>query len=1659
MPALPGVLGLELVRHYNSAFSSPGHPNGPFGRGWRLSYETEVVDLYGKIQVLEADGGRIIFDRDTKSPTGCSTPDPTNGTMALGRQRDGKLDYTWARTDGRKLHFNASGKLDRITAPTGEMVRLLYDSQNVLVRVIDPQGRSLNLVYYDRRTPNQFHGVQFIDTPVGRFEYEYGSTLPKGAGLFDEKQLLASLVRVRLPDHFDPDKKAHALSSRGTTRGTTSRIYHHEDPRRPWLMTGLSIGTIGADGKPVTTRYSTYGYDDTGRAILSTHAGNVDKVTLDNHEAGKTVLTNSLGQKTVYQYTVIADEYRLVEVRGAGCALCGEPNVRYRYDEAGRLTETTKLSEDGEPVATIRTERDRLGRITRVSKIVYERGKPDPAQLQVRFEYGGSTFAPALMARPSVVPGKELVTRIVYNDAGQPLTVTEAGWSPSSDGKHAPLPIERTVHYRYAAINGRSLLAEIDGPLPNGKTNTPLDSDITLIEYDHHNPGLASPKSTPNGDRLIRYEPSERRDGIVTAIITPGNRKSEVEYDYAGRIANIRDAEGHTTHLRYSPRGQLLAITRDGITQSTVFDTLGNPVESGYDDGTHYHPLARLGYDDAGRNTWIASALGIVRTIRYDTEDNLLEQSTLSSTIKQARRYEYDNLGRLQSITDAGGGTRRIAWNTLGLPSALTDALGRTTRFGYDAGANITAVSQAAGATTQFELDAYGRTTAIVEPNGASTRYVWDDFGRIVATIGADSGMTARRFDAANRLVASTDAKGSRASYDYDVMGRIVTQRVTDAGNGGKSTVTTWHYEGPRLIAIDHPNQAERYSYDAQGRIDAKTAILTLAGGKHVSYTTRYRYDSLGQLAAITLPDGSTLDYRRNSQNQITALDRSWGGNPTLRWLMPRQTIVRDLERDVAGLKRLTYGNGIEAYYQRSKEGSLARIVYRDPRMLASGPGGSGILEALLGVRPALAAPVPALPGALGLPPDPKALLDHRYLWDVQGNLLYTRNKDAASSYAYDARDRLIAAATAATRTAAGAATGPRTGFARYYYDDNGNRLLAQEGLADQSDTHGNTVKTSYKSGADRWHVEARGDGPLDASYDAAGQPEHIGNRSFVWDAFGKLLEVREGQRVLARYHYNHRGERIEKIVGGEHSYYLYEDRRLVAELDGKGMIRRQYVHLAGQPVAVIDISNGGAANDSGGGAPAVRLWHAWFGEGERIAYLQTNHLGAVEMVTDARGKPIWQAAYSPFGKLVPVAAPGKTAQAPRPFELNLRLPGQYADKETGLYNNDHRYYDPARGRYLTPDPLGRGGGANGYIYVDGNPLKFIDPEGLILFAFDGTGNSEAPPPTDSISNVRKFYEAYDLKANGPRYYITGIGTTNQDMHYQGSIYSGDGFDQRVSLGFSFLNDFISKDQGTGVLNIDVVGFSRGAAEARVWLNQLVSQLKGGAYTFGNKSRCINLRFEGLWDTVSHLGAVFSDDNKYNFSIPEQVKYAVHAVALNEHRGAATHFDGRSIFNAPSTPNTANRIEEGFVGSHADIGGGYGTGDLSDAALMWIIQRAKSQGIKFVDKTITDAGWNNITSPILHDKSKNNQYRPGDPVAYDRQFVYGNAKSVNQADAAVGGNNTAWTRSFVSYYPRTCGQNGNEAVGQVDMSKYSAWLATQGVSMGYVKLSPTPLCN
>ena len=80
-----------------------------------------------------------------------------------------------------------------------------------------------------------------------------------------------------------------------------------------------------------------------------------------------------------------------------------------------------------------------------------------------------------------------------------------------------------------------------------------------------------------------------------------------------------------------------------------------------------------------------------------------------------------------------------------------------------------------------------------------------------------------------------------------------------------------------------------------------------------------------------------------------------------------------------------------------------------------------------------------------------------------------------------------------------------------------------------------------------------------------------------------------------------------------------------------------------------------------------------------------------------------------PFGANAPNENPSGVGN----FTCNLRLSGQYFDKETGLLDNWHRTLDSGIGRYIQFDPIGLRGGINGYAYALNNPIANFDPNGL----------------------------------------------------------------------------------------------------------------------------------------------------------------------------------------------------------------------------------------------------------------------------------------------------------------------------------------------------------
>jgi RHS repeat-associated protein len=111
-----------------------------------------------------------------------------------------------------------------------------------------------------------------------------------------------------------------------------------------------------------------------------------------------------------------------------------------------------------------------------------------------------------------------------------------------------------------------------------------------------------------------------------------------------------------------------------------------------------------------------------------------------------------------------------------------------------------------------------------------------------------------------------------------------------------------------------------------------------------------------------------------------------------------------------------------------------------------------------------------------------------------------------------------------------------------------------------------------------------------------------------------------------------------------------------------------------------------------------------------KLYFIHVDHLNTPRLVADEQQRTVWRWDQTePFGN----DAPNENPDSLGSFDLPLRFPGQYKDRETGLYYNYFRHYDAGLGRYIEADPTGLEAGLLLYGYVQANPLSYIDPLGL----------------------------------------------------------------------------------------------------------------------------------------------------------------------------------------------------------------------------------------------------------------------------------------------------------------------------------------------------------
>ncbi|WP_454078144.1 RHS element core protein [Escherichia coli] len=888
---------------------------------------------------------------------------------------------------------------------------------------------------------------------------------------------------------------------------------------------------------------------------------------------------------------------------------------------------------------------------------------------------------------------------------------------------------------------------------------------------------------------LKRVVKKEHADGSITRS----------EYDEAGRLKAQTDAAGRRTEYRlHMASGKLTSvILPDGRTVRYGYNSQRQVTSVTYPDGLR----SSREYDEKGRLTAETSRSG--ETTRYSYDDPASELPTgIQDATGSTKQMAWSRYGQLLAFTDCSGYTTRYEYDRYGQQIAVHREEGISTYSSYNPRGQLVSQKDAQGREIRYEYSAAGDLTATISPDGKRSTIAYDKRGRPVSV--TEGGLTRSiGYDAAGRITVLTNENGSQSTFRYDPVDRLTEQRGFDGRTQryhydltGKLTqsedeglITLWHYDASDrithrtvngdpaeqwqydehgwLTTLSHTSEGHRvsvhYGYDDKGRLtgERQTVENPETGELLWQHETKHAYneqglanrvtpDSLppvewltygsGYLAGMKLGGTPLVEYTRDRLHRETV--RSFGsraGSNAAYELTSTYTPAGQLQSQ--HLNSLVYDRD----YGWNDNGDLVRIS--GPRQTREyGYSATGRLESVRTLAPDLDIRIPyATDPAGNRLPDPElhpdstltAWPDNRiaedahyvYHYDEYGRLTEKTDRiptgvirtddERTHHYHYDSQHRLVFH----TRIQ----HGEPLVESRYLYDPLGRRMAKRVWRRERDLTGWMSLsrkpeETWYGWDGDRLTTVQTDTTRIQTVY----QP----------GSFAPLIRIETDNGEREKAQCRSLAEKIQQ-EGSEDGHGVVFPAELVGLLDRlEGEIRancvssesRQWLAQCGLTVERL----------------AAQIEPVYLPE-RKIHLYHCDHRGLPLALISEDGNTAWSAEYDEWGNQL-------NEENPHHLHQPYRLPGQQYDKESGLYYNRHRYYDPLQGRYITPDPIGLRGGWNMYQYPL-NPIQVIDPMGLdaienmtsggLIYAVSGVPGLIA---ANSITNSA-YQFGYDMDA------------------------------------------------------------------------------------------------------------------------------------------------------------------------------------------------------------------------------------------------------------------------------------------------------------------------
>jgi large repetitive protein len=896
----------------------------------------------------------------------------------------------------------------------------------------------------------------------------------------------------------------------------------------------------------------------------------------------------------------------------------------------------------------------------------------------------------------------------------------------TTSGKIEEVWYDRDGETKRIDVNGRTLkkIAK-DG---RNQIITDEKGNITRKDYDEWD-NLTRVVNPDGSEVSFQYD---RRFNKVSRIVDLRGNVATFEYDDKGNL--IRKVEAadtdveRTTVFTYDEFGQLLTATIEGdestaaATSRFTYDASGNlstitDPEENTTEFLKYNGMGKLlemkdprghlwkfEYDPMGRLVSQADPLQNKTSYEYDGANN---RTAIINALLKRFDFEYDDHNNLIKATDPYAKYVTTDYNSDNLPVRLVDQEGKETLNEFDNEGRLKRTLDGAGNEIQYFYDETQATTVSsyvpvqIDFPTYKRKLYYDKLQRLVRTTDfldfSTSHTSSYEYDAAGNVTAEIDKENKRTAYEYDALNRLI--RVTDPLGG---VVERSYDRRGNLVSVKDPNQGiTYYGYDRNNRLIRVT--------RPMGEETVYEYDAVGNRTAVYDAKGQKITYEYNDVSRLIKVRHFATGDHTT----PVKTVdfdynklgsllsyddgttsatytYDDLQRKLTESvnygafslghsytyyannrkKSFTDPSGLTTKYKYDSNNRLAAIdipgqgqitynTYRwnSPTRITL-PGGA-TLE--YGYDPLM-----QVTSIGSKDPGGNRILNRTYTYSPVGNITAKNTEHGNYAYGYDDLYRMTSAVN------------PILPGEAFTYDALGNRLTSAA-TTGQWDYNANNELTAYNGTAFAY----------DENGNLTRKTTATQIRDFIYSVDDRLVRVEDGQGgTVAEYYYDPFGKRLWKDVAGTRTYFAYADDGLIGEYNLNGQEIRAY------------------------GYKAHSVWTTdplFLRVGGIYYWYQNDHLGTPQKLITSSGWAVWAADYDSFGNC--------TVRVSE-VENNLRFPGQYYDRETGLHYNWNRYYDPTTGRYLQTDPLSEG--LNLYAYVLSDPLNLLDPHGTCVLRIGG---------------------------------------------------------------------------------------------------------------------------------------------------------------------------------------------------------------------------------------------------------------------------------------------------------------------------------------------------